>query len=177
MPSARLHALNISLSHMFASSPNWSLVIAIIAGLAALTAFGFWFQHRQGLVKVTNGDAGSLSAGEVGGPLGAAATLVMFSTRFCSICPSARAFFEALTGEVSGVTFYEVDAEKDLALAKKFGVKSTPTTLVLDASGNVMARIIGAPKRANTLAIIQKVAVLGPVSSLGPVSATKGANK
>jgi len=75
------------------------------------------------------------------------------------------------------VSFYEVDAEKDLALAKKFGVKSTPTTLVLDASGNVIARIIGAPKRANTLAIIQKVAGLEPVSSLGPVSATKGANK
>jgi thiol-disulfide isomerase/thioredoxin len=107
----------------------------------------------------------------------------MFSTRFCSICPSARAFFEALIGEVSGVSFYEVDAEKDLVLAKKFGVKSTPTTLVLDAGGNVMARIIGAPKRANTLAIIQKVGGLAPVSAgepvsiVEPVSATKGANE
>jgi hypothetical protein len=68
-------------------------------------------------------------------------------------------------------------------LAKKFGVKSTPTTLVLDASGNVMARIIGAPKRANTLAIIKKVAGvepvsgIAPISSVKPVSATKGANE
>ena len=178
-----MHELNITLRHMFASPPNWSLIIAIIAGLAALTALGFWFQHRKGLVKVTNGDEGSLTVGEVGGPLGAAATLVMFSTRFCSICPSARAFFEALVGEVPGVSFYEVDAEKDLVLAKKFGVKSTPTTLVLNASGNVMARIIGAPKRANTLAIIKKVAGvepvsgIAPISSVKPVSATKGANE
>jgi hypothetical protein len=54
---------------------------------------------------------------------------------------------------------------------------------VLDASGNVMARIIGAPKRANTLAILQKVGGLepvsgiAPISSVKPVSATKGANE
>jgi hypothetical protein len=54
---------------------------------------------------------------------------------------------------------------------------------VLDASGNVMARIIGAPKRANTLTILQKVGGLepvsgiAPISSVKPVSATKGANE
>ncbi len=143
---------------MLASAPDWSLVIAVIAGLAALTAFGFWFQRRQGLVKLASGKSQSIEAAELGGPLGEAATLVMFSTRFCSICPGARAFFESLITEVGvDVRFYEVDAEKQLALAKKFGVKSTPTTLVLNAQGEVAARIIGAPNRANTLAILRDV--------------------
>jgi thioredoxin-related protein len=65
----------------------------------------------------------------------------------------------------ASVRFYEVDAEKDLALAKRFGVKSTPTTLVLNARGEVAARIIGAPNRANTIAILNKVSGLEPLTA------------
>ena len=156
---------------MSSSAPDWSLVIAVVVGLVALTVFGLWFQRRQGQVKLASGDSQSIGPAELGGPLGEAATLVMFSTRFCSICPGARAFFESLVAEVGAeVCFYEVDAEKQLALAKKFGVKSTPTTLVLNAQGEVVARIIGAPNRANTLAILRDV------GGVEPAVLTKGAN-
>lgn len=148
---------------MFATAPDLPLVIAVIAGLAALTGFGLWFRRRQGQVKLASGESRSIAAAELAGPLGEAATLVMFSTRFCSICPGARAFFESLVAEIGAdVCFYEIDAEKQLALAKKFGVKSTPTTLVLNAQGEVAARIIGAPNRANTLAILRDVGGVEP---------------
>jgi thiol-disulfide isomerase/thioredoxin len=157
---------------MFATSPDWSLVVIVGLGLLALTVFGFWFRRRQGAVKLASAGAGRLSSVDLGGDIGLNATLVMFSTRFCSICPSARAFFESLVAEMSvddaagaSVRFYEVDAEKDLALAKRFGVKSTPTTLVLNARGEVAARIIGAPNRANTIAILNKVSGLEPLTA------------
>jgi thiol-disulfide isomerase/thioredoxin len=155
---------------MFATSPDWSLIVVVGLGLLALTGFGFWFRRRQGAVKLSGAGAGVIGSAELGGELGFDATLVMFSTRFCSICPSARAFFESLITEVgdgagAGVRFYEVDAEKDLALAKRFRVKSTPTTLILNSRGEVAARIIGAPKRANTLAILNKVSGLEPIAA------------
>lgn len=167
----RTHAVNTSLGCVFATSPNWSLIIAIIALFAGLTAFGFWFKRRQGLVKMADGPARSLSAAELGGALGEAATLAMFSTRFCSVCPGARVLYEGVVIGVPGAKFYEIDAERELGVAKRFGVKSTPTTLVLNASGEEVARIIGAPKRDKTLEILKRV------SGAKPVAATKGASE
>jgi hypothetical protein len=46
-----------------------------------------------------------------------------------------------------GVRHIDVDAEHQLALVRKVGILSTPTTLVLDSKGYEVARAVGAPRR------------------------------
>lgn len=149
---------------MIDASLDWSVIALIVIGLIGLTLFGIWHRRRQGAVKLASGEPRVITPLQLPGPLADGATLVMFSTRFCAICPSARALFESVVSEPRA-RFYEIDAEQDLDLAKRFGVKSTPTTLVLNSKGEEVARIIGAPKRSNTLAIIDEVAGVGVVAT------------
>ena len=63
-----------------------------------------------------------------------------------------------LLGEVSalvdGVVHVEIDAEANLALVRRLDVLRTPTVLVLDASGRIVKRASGAPRRADVLAAL-----------------------
>ncbi len=57
------------------------------------------------------------------------------------------------------VEHVEVDAESELELVRQLNILSTPTTLILDSSGNEIARAVGAPKREqviNALAAIRE---------------------
>ncbi|WP_120005543.1 TlpA family protein disulfide reductase [Nesterenkonia muleiensis] len=76
--------------------------------------------------------------------LGSTATLVQFSTQFCSRCPGMRRALEELTGRFQHVVLHEVDLTEDLATAKALNILQTPTVLVLDSAGNLAARYAGA---------------------------------
>lgn len=41
---------------------------------------------------------------------------------------------------------HQIDAVENIAVARKLHVKSSPTTIFFDATGNEFGRIIGAPK-------------------------------
>ena len=74
------------------------------------------------------------------------ATLVQFSTEFCSRCPGAARLLAGIAGETPGVGHVEVDLTHRAGLADRFHVTQTPTTLVVDADGIVRVRIGGAPR-------------------------------
>lgn len=76
---------------------------------------------------------------------GSAATLVQFSTQFCSKCPGTARLLSAEAAELDGVEHIEVDLTDQVEIARAFNVLQTPTTLILDGDGHIRARITGAP--------------------------------
>ncbi len=55
---------------------------------------------------------------------------------------------------VEGVAHVEVDAESRLELVRRLEILRTPTVLVLDASGRVVRRASGQPRRADVIAAL-----------------------
>jgi thioredoxin-related protein len=55
------------------------------------------------------------------------------------------------------VAHVEVDAEANLELVRKLDIRSTPTTLFLDARGHEVGRAMGAPKRDQVLKAISAI--------------------
>lgn len=134
---------------------------ALIAGLAlpaAAAALGLAWKARTGRLHAAQaagavGTAGA-SAGdetvvalELGrAALGSAATLVQFSTEYCSRCPATARQLTSLAAEYRGVRHVEVDLTHRGDLAERFRVLQTPTTLILDADGVPTARVGGVPR-------------------------------
>ncbi|WTY62685.1 thioredoxin family protein [Streptomyces sp. NBC_01410] len=114
-----------------------------------------WQQRGGGRLKVRGRDAGRrLGADELGAELGERATLVQFSSAFCQPCRATRRTLAEVTGMVDGVTHVEIDAEERLALVRDLGILTTPTVLVLDADGRIVARASGQPRRADVIAAL-----------------------
>jgi thiol-disulfide isomerase/thioredoxin len=95
-----------------------------------------------------------LGPAELCAELGARATLVQFSSAFCAPCRTTRVVLGDVSRLVDGVTYVEVDAESNLELVRRLDVRRTPTVLVLDASGTVVRRASGAPRKADVLAAL-----------------------
>jgi thiol-disulfide isomerase/thioredoxin len=116
--------------------------ITIIAALVLVAlAVGFWWRARTGRAK--------LKATRSGFPVtsfGKKATLLQFSTEVCSICVQTAKYFKELESKNPDLTHIEVELTDRMDLAAHFNVMQTPTTLVLDRTGKVQARIGGAPK-------------------------------
>ncbi|MEN9752970.1 MAG: hypothetical protein RL670_661 [Actinomycetota bacterium] len=94
-------------------------------------------------------DLARLKAVKNGKPVirfGKKATLLQFSTEVCSQCKSTARLYQTLESKHSELLHLEVDVTHRLDLAAHFGVLQTPTTLVLDAAGRVLARVGGVPK-------------------------------
>lgn len=95
-----------------------------------------------------------LTAADLGGVLGARATLVQFSSAFCAPCRATRRVLAEVSGMVEGVRHVEIDAEAHLGLVRRLHVLRTPTVLVLDADGRVVRRASGQPRRADVIAAL-----------------------
>ncbi|QKV91443.1 thioredoxin family protein [Streptomyces sp. NA02950] len=104
---------------------------------------------------VRDGDrSGRLSAAELGGELGRRATLVQFSSAFCQPCRATRRTLGEVAAMVDGVAHLEIDAEASLELVRALDIDRTPTVLVLDASGRIVRRASGQPRRADVIAAL-----------------------
>ena len=55
---------------------------------------------------------------------------------------------------LDGVTHVEIDAEDNLELVRRLNVRRTPTVFVLDASGQVINRASGQPRKADVVAAL-----------------------
>ncbi|MGW7054332.1 TlpA family protein disulfide reductase [Streptomyces sp. NPDC054887] len=95
-----------------------------------------------------------LSAAELGAVTGARATLVQFSSAFCQPCRATRRTLAEVADMVEGVAHVEIDAEARLDLVRELGILATPTVLVLDASGRIVRRASGQPRRADVIAAL-----------------------
>jgi thiol-disulfide isomerase/thioredoxin len=160
-------------------------LIAVVAVLAAASALGLALRRRQGKFKNRGGtaspaspaeagsrDAGSrdaLTAADLGVPLGQRATLVQFSTEFCSNCPQTRRLLGQVAAEHDGVELVEVDAAARLDLVRRLNVLSTPTVLVLGPDGTIASRASGLPGRSDVLAAVGGVLLADGVPGTGAV--------
>ncbi|VXB57229.1 co-chaperone YbbN [Aeromicrobium sp. 9AM] len=138
-------------------------IVALLAAVV-LTAVVAW------LLKTRNGrfaeqppraDRSGLTADDIGTELGERATLVQFSSAFCSPCRATRVLLTDIAAKVDGVVAVDIDAEEHLDMVRRFGIMRTPTVLVLDADGAISTRASGLPRREQVLAALGQ-AVGGP---------------
>jgi thiol-disulfide isomerase/thioredoxin len=129
-------------------------LIVLVAVLAAAAGAGLLLRRRQGTFKSS---ALVLTADDLGAPLGERATLVQFSTEFCSSCPPTRRLLGQVAAEQPGIALVEVDAAARLDLAKRLSVFATPTIFVLGPDGGVASRASGQPRKADVLAAVGSV--------------------
>lgn len=153
-------------------------IIALLVALAAATAFGLWWNHRNGRLKAVvhpeplpddappvdvktpdrfHHGGERLSAAELGGELGEKATLVHFSTAFCQPCRATDRILDEVAGMVDGVTHIEVDAESHLDLVRHLDVRRTPTVLILDSHGAIKRRASGLPRKPDIIAALGEI--------------------
>ncbi|MFD7613906.1 TlpA family protein disulfide reductase [Streptomyces sp. NPDC059828] len=107
---------------------------------------------------MTSGQTGlRLDAAELGRELGERATLVQFSSAFCQPCRATRRTLTDVAAMIDGVVHVEIDAEAWIALVRALEIVRTPTVLVLDASGRIVRRASGQPRKADVIAAIGAV--------------------
>jgi hypothetical protein len=157
-------------------------LIVLVVVLAAASAAGFGLRARQGRFRAPKppstplkppstplnpdrGDsvppaaANALTSADLGAPLGQRATLVQFSTEFCTYCGPTRELLAEVASGQDGVAFVEIDAADRMDLTRRLRVMSTPTVLVLGADGAIERRSSGRPRKSELLAAVG--AVLG----------------
>ena len=124
-------------------------VAAVLIGLVAVaTVLGLVWRASQGRVTQATGQIDGVA-------LGSHATLLQLSSEVCAPC---RATAKVLSGiHELGVHHVEVDIADRPDLASRFNILQTPTTLILDASGAVRARIGGAVRRDTVIAELERV--------------------
>jgi thiol-disulfide isomerase/thioredoxin len=104
------------------------LLLLIVLALA--TGIGFRLKATQGRIKQKKGL--QISVDEIGTSFGDRATVVQFSTTFCSSCRAAKILISDVVSKRSDIKYVEIDAESNLELVRKLDIRSTPTTLFLE---------------------------------------------
>lgn len=127
--------------------PLGALAIVLLL-LAGATALGVVWRARQGRIAPVTG--GFITPTDVASqaPFGTHATLLQFSTELCTRCPGTRKLLSGVADSRPGVAHIDVDLTHRAGLANRFSILQTPTTLILDGSGRVRARVGGVPTRA-----------------------------
>lgn len=140
--------------------PQTTLVksfLPILIVLGAATAYGLWYVKSRGKIRAKVISSEGLTASIIGGDLGSRATLVQFSSAFCTPCRATRTLLENVVADLSDVRHVEIDAETNLELVRKLDIRSTPTTLILNSFGLEVGRAVGAPKRDQVLATLAAI--------------------
>ena len=131
--------------------------LPILIVLGAATAYGLWYQKSRGKIQAKAISGKALTSAIIGGELGLRATLVQFSSAFCTPCRATRTLLENVVTELNDVRHVEIDAETNLELVRKLDIRSTPTTLILNNYGVEVGRAVGAPKRDQVLAALAAI--------------------
>lgn len=122
-------------------------IILIVAVLAVASVAYLWWSRRNGVVRRVE-VPGALSSETLGARRGFRATFVQFSTPMCAKCPGTATLLKQVASEYEDVAHIEIDASERLDLARQFDVLRTPTTLLLNTDGVVVARMSGPPSVA-----------------------------
>jgi thiol-disulfide isomerase/thioredoxin len=99
----------------------------------------------------------SLTAQDLGIPLGPRATVVQFSSTFCQPCRMTRIVVDRAVATATDVASVDLDVADHLELGERLGIVATPTVLVLDAAGEVRHRASGVPTLAQVRAVLVSV--------------------
>jgi thiol-disulfide isomerase/thioredoxin len=131
-------------------------LLPIVIVLVLASGYGFWHKSTRGKVVVKS-DKGLITPAMIGADLGSRATLLQFSSAFCGPCRATRMLIENVTADMGDVAHVEIDAEANLELVRQLDIRSTPTTLFIDAKGHEVGRAVGAPKRDQVLSAIAAI--------------------
>ncbi|SNT58914.1 Thiol-disulfide isomerase or thioredoxin [Streptosporangium subroseum] len=126
-------------------------LIVVVVTLAVATLVGVVMRRRSGVPREVRGDVERLTSGDIHAELGERATLVQFSSAFCQPCRATRRILDEVTDLVPGVAHVEIDAESRLDLVRSLNILRTPTVLILNASGDVVKRASGQPRKADVI--------------------------
>jgi len=127
-------------------------LLLLVFVLISASGIGIYYQRRNGVIKRKK--RLRLTPTELGSGYGDRATIVQFSTTFCSSCRAAKGLIKDVVKDQSDIAYLEIDAESNLDLVRKVDIKSTPTTLFLDKAGFEIARATGAPKRDQLIKVV-----------------------
>ncbi|MBS0025147.1 thioredoxin family protein [Microbacterium paraoxydans] len=125
-------------------SPVLALAVVTVL-LVAAVAVGLVLRRREGARR--RAGVPRFDPADAAAPLGQRATLVQFSTDLCAKCPQVRRLLGSYAAEQDGLRHVEIDLTTRPDLASRYRVLQTPTTLVVDRSGDVIARFHGVPQR------------------------------
>ena len=123
--------------------------------LLLATAFGIYYRMRNGVIRKKRRT--HISETEFSGSYGKRATILQFSTSFCSQCRAAKSLISDTVKGQADISYFEIDAESHLELVRSVDIRSTPTTLFLDKDGYEIARATGAPKRDQLIKVINSL--------------------
>lgn len=139
-------------------------IVVLGVALVASVVLGVVYQQRNGRFRSTvqtseavADDRTVLSPDRLGVELGERATLVQFSSAFCSPCRATKVLLADVTQSRPDVVHVEIDAESHLDLVRELDIMRTPTVLVLDGAGAVVGRASGLPRREQVEAAIAAV--------------------
>ena len=138
------------------------LLVAVLATVLLGVLYSRWngrFRAQQASASTAEESAPAddrdvLQPGDIGADLGERLTLVQFSSAFCSPCRATRTLLADVTSDRPDVAHVEVDAESNLDLVRRLDIRRTPTVVVLDATGAVVGRASGLPRREQVEAVV-----------------------
>lgn len=113
------------------------------AVLVAASIGGIWLRSRNGVVKADSMDYDFSALGVHPGRI----TLLQFSSAFCAPCRATAVVLRQVASS-SDVDHVEIDVTDRLELVRALKIWRTPTTLLIDATGNVAGRASGVPTLA-----------------------------
>ncbi|MFM7139915.1 MAG: thioredoxin family protein [Actinomycetes bacterium] len=125
---------------------NQNHVVLITSVLVISTFIGLYFNFSRGKLVKKYANESEFSKLNLSINLSSDTTILLFSTEYCSICPGVKRQIENQIKNSKDISLHQIDAVENIAVARKLHVKSSPTTIFFDATGNEFGRIIGAPK-------------------------------
>ena len=133
--------------------------IILTLALAVTLAFGLYRKRTDGRARpvAAQPQEPRLDAEAIGGEFGATATLLQFSSTACAPCRATRVLLSAITADQPDLAHVEVDAETRLDLVEDLDITRTPTVLILDNTGTIRHRIVGAPRRPDLLRALDTI--------------------
>ena len=132
-------------------------LLIVAAVLIIALAYGFVDRSRTGKVNVKEDSRHQVSAAEIGSELGEVATVLQFSSAFCTPCRATRSTLSSVISHYPKIKHVEVDAESKLDLVRRLDIRQTPTTLFLNAAGKEIARAVGSPKRDQVISALERI--------------------
>ena len=132
-------------------------ILIVGAVLILALAFGFVDRNRSGRVNIKEDLRHQVSSQEIGSELGEVATVLQFSSAFCTPCRATRSTLSSVIAHYPKIKHVEVDAESKLDLVRRLDIRQTPTTLFLNSAGREIARAVGAPKRDQVVNALERI--------------------
>jgi thioredoxin-related protein len=130
-------------------------LLPLLLLISITSVIGLTLRAKKGVIK--KGSRLKISELEFGGKYGSRLTILQFSTTFCSECRTAKSIVKDVVKDSKDITYVEVDAESNLDLVRRVDIRSTPTSIFLDAKGFEIARAKGAPKRDQLIKAIKAI--------------------